>query len=316
MAPRCVGDRRIDYAEAGVAYAVIARGLRRVAGIHLGLLEIYDPRPDRCPGVSHVQSCESSPTVAIATAVRNQSAYIARAVASVLAQRYELLDYVVKDGGSSDGTYEWLVANAPGRYRLLSGADAGQSAALGLALSVADGEIMTFLNGDDLLRPGAVAFAADFFLRHPEVDVIYGHRQIIDADDREVGRWWLPRHDEMALRHRDFIPQEGTFWRRRIWDRVGGIDSSFQFAFDWDLFLRFSDAGARFVRVPEFLAAFRTHPEQKTRTQADTIGRSEVERLLQRLHGSVPPAWRRNAAVSRYVARSVALTWRHRLRGG
>jgi glycosyltransferase involved in cell wall biosynthesis len=299
----------------GAEGAVIGRGLRRAAGVHLGLLEVHEPRPDRCAPVSPVLLTEFSPTVVVATAVRNQSAYIARAVGSVLAQRYARLDYVIKDGDSNDGTLEWLVAHAPGNFKLLTGSDAGQSAALNLAFAAADGQIMTFLNGDDVLRPGAVAYAANYFLQHPEVDVIYGHRQIIDSEDREVGRWWLPPHNEGVLRHYDFIPQEGAFWRRQIWDRVSGIDSSFQFAFDWDLFLRFSESGARFVRVPEFLAAFRTHREQKTRMQVDTIGRAEVERLLQRVHGRVPPAWRRKLAVSRYAAASAALTWRYRLQG-
>ena len=314
MRPRTDALRN-DSEKGGAASVVIVRRLRRAAGVHLGLLEVYAPRPDRCAPVSPVLPTEFSPTVAVVTAVRNQSAYIARAVGSVLAQGYPRLDYVVKDGGSNDGTLEWLVAHAQGNFKVLSGKDAGQSAALNLAFAAADGQIMTFLNGDDVLRPGAVAYAANYFLQHPEVDVIYGHRQIIDSEDREVGRWWLPPHDESVLRHYDFIPQEGTFWRRRIWDRVSGIDSSFQFAFDWDLFLRFGEEGARFVRVPEILAAFRTHREQKTRRQADNIGRAEVERLLQRVHGRVPPTWRRYVAVSRYIAASAALTWRHRLRG-
>jgi glycosyltransferase involved in cell wall biosynthesis len=300
----------------GAARIVIARGLRRAAGVHLGLLRVHAPRPDRCAPVSSVPLPVAPVVIAVVTAVRNQRAFVERATHSVLSQGYPELEYVVKDGASTDGTLEWLEANAAGRYRLLTGTDAGPGAALNQAFAATRGQIMTFLNGDDILRPGAIVFAADFFARHPDVDVVYGHRLIIDANNREVGRWWLPPHDESVLRHRDFIPQEGAFWRRRIWDRVGGIDSSFQFAFDWDLFLRFGEAGARFVRVPEFLAAFRTHREQKTWTQADTVGRAEVERLLQRVHGRVPSAWRRNLAVSGYVAASAALTWRHRLRGG
>jgi GT2 family glycosyltransferase len=197
---------------------------------------------------------------------------------------------------------------------LLVGPDTGPGAALNQAFAATCGTIMTFLNGDDVLRPGALAFAASYFMRHPDVDVVYGHRLIIDANDREVGRWWLPRHDGRVLRYRDYIPQEGAFWRRRVWDRVGGIDPTFQFAFDWDLFLRFSAAGAKFVRVPEFLAAFRTHGEQKTRIESASTGRREVERLLRRVHGMAPPRWQRNLMVSPYLAASTALTWRHRLR--
>ena len=93
--------------------------------------------------------------------------------------------------------------------------------------------------------------------RHPEVDVIYGHRIIIDEADRDVGRWIMPRHDAATLEWIDYVPQETLFWRKKVWDRAGGIDRSFQFALDWDLLLRFQKAGARMVRLPYFLGAFR-----------------------------------------------------------
>ncbi|MEJ1974398.1 MAG: hypothetical protein WDM96_18670 [Lacunisphaera sp.] len=74
------------------------------------------------------------------------------------------------------------------------------------------------------------------------------------------------------LRLNDFVPQETMFWRRRIWDKVGGIDPSFKFAMDWDLLLRFQAAEAKIVRVPYFLACFRIHAAQKNE-RADAIGR-------------------------------------------
>ena len=94
--------------------------------------------------------------------------------------------------------------------------------------------MLAWLNGDDLLLPGAIEYVAHFFEQHPEVDVVYGHRIVIDADGREVGRSILPPHDDGVLSWADFVPQEALFWRRRIWERVGArIDESFQFAMDW-----------------------------------------------------------------------------------
>ena len=81
------------------------------------------------------------------------------------------------------------------------------------------------------------------------------------------------------------MPQETLFWRRRIWDAVGGIvDPSFRYALDWDLLLRFREAGAAMVRLPRFLGAFRIHDEQKTTATAD-VGDAECARLRQRVHG-------------------------------
>ncbi|MFM1813546.1 MAG: Hyaluronan synthase [Pseudomonadota bacterium] len=83
----------------------------------------------------------------------------------------------------------------------------------------------------------------------------------------------------------DFVPQETLFWRRRIWDKVGGIDPSFRFAMDWDLLLRFQAAGAKIVRVPYFLACFRIHSAQKTSAQMHSVGQNEIDRLRERTFG-------------------------------
>lgn len=87
----------------------------------------------------------------------------------------------------------------------------------------------------------------------------------------------------------DYIPQETVFWRRRLWDRTGGaMDESLRFAVDWELLLRFADAGARFARIPQFIAAFRVHQNQKTQTEMASVGKSEVDEILERYHGYLP----------------------------
>ncbi len=92
-------------------------------------------------------------------------------------------------------------------------------------------------------------------------------------------------HDDLALTLADYVPQETLFWRRRIWDAAGGyVDPSFGYALDWDLLLRFRDAGATMVRLPRFLGAFRIHAEQKT-SAADALGLEEMARLRERVHG-------------------------------
>jgi GT2 family glycosyltransferase len=128
-------------------------------------------------------------------------------------------------------------------------------------------------------------FVGEYFAAHPEVDAIYGHRIIIDDEDRDVGRWIMPRHDPATLEWIDYVPQETLFWRKRAWDRAGGIDPTFQFALDWDLLARFQQAGCRLIRVPYFLGAFRVHAEQKTSQVIHTTGADEMRRIRARFHG-------------------------------
>jgi glycosyltransferase involved in cell wall biosynthesis len=164
--------------------------------------------------------------------------------------------------------------------------DRGQAHAINLGFEHATGEVMAYLNSDDLLLPGALHYVAHYFASHPDVDVVYGHRVVIDENDDEIGRWVLPPHDDAVLSWADYVPQESLFWRRRIWERVGGaMDEDFQFALDWDLILRFRDARARFVRLPRFLGAFRYHSEQKTNSQLATRGLTEMNQLRRRYHG-------------------------------
>jgi hypothetical protein len=145
---------------------------------------------------------------------------------------------------------------------------------------------MAYLNSDDLLLPGALHYVASYFAAHPDVDVVYGHRVIINTNSAEIGRWVLPPHDSDVLSWADYVPQETMFWSRRIWTRIGAaMDESFRFACDWDLLLRFREAGARFVRLPRFLGAFRVHEEQKTSKQLVDVGASEMNRLRERYLG-------------------------------
>jgi hypothetical protein len=145
------------------------------------------------------------------------------------------------------------------------------------------------------------------------VDAVYGHRILIDEYGDEIGRWVLPPHCPETLKWVDFIPQETLFWRRRIWEKVGGIDESFRFAMDWDLLLRFQDAGAKFHRMGRFLGAFRVHESSKTVTGVTTTGLEEMSRLRLRCHGrDVTPA-EANEATKAYMWRHVVCNRLYRL---
>ncbi|MCI0682828.1 MAG: glycosyltransferase [Gemmataceae bacterium] len=289
---------------------------RKFTSHRLTALPHYPPRPINIPKhYTRLPNLAQPPAIAMVTPSFQQGHFLERTLKSVLDQEYPRLEYAVQDGGSQDDT-----AGVLGRYQhqlrhWASHPDRGQAHAINLGFQHVQGEIMAYLNSDDLLLPGALHYVADYFQRRPNVDVIYGHRVMIDEHDAEVGRWILPRHDNAILGWVDFVPQETLFWRRRIWDKVGGaMDESFQFALDWDLLLRFRDAGAKIVRVPRFLGAFRLHGAQKTSTQIATRGEEEIQKLRERCFGR--PVFRSEVgpAIQSYIRRHVL--YRHLYRFG
>jgi GT2 family glycosyltransferase len=254
----------------------------------------YPPRairPETFPAPGPVAA---RPRFSLVTPSYQQARYLEQTMRSVLDEQPGVsCQYVVLDGGSTDGSAELIRQQAPRLHAWASQRDAGQADAIAKGFartSGGPGDVMAWINSDDYYMPGALAFVADYFARHPEVDVLYGHRIVVNEESREIARWFLPAHDDEVLRLNDFVPQETLFWRRRVWDRAGGLDTSFHFAIDWDLLLRFSAAGAKIVRVPYFLACFRSHVAQKTAAFMHSTGQSEITRLRERTHGRRFPA--------------------------
>jgi glycosyltransferase involved in cell wall biosynthesis len=232
---------------------------------------------------------ENAPKISVVTPSYQQGHFLEWTMRSVLEQRYPNLEYVVMDGGSTDETGEILVRYKDRLAYYESAPDKGQADAVARGFEHSSGEIMAYLNSDDLLAPGALDFVARFFSAHPEVDAIYSHRVFIDEQNLVTRYWILPAHHSWMMERWDYIPQETCFWRRRLYEKVGGIDTSFQFALDYDLFVRFMRAG-RMERVNRFLGAFREHPSSKTTQQQGA--HPEVERVYQE-HGIHRADWHR-----------------------
>ncbi|MEP7070708.1 MAG: glycosyltransferase, partial [Usitatibacter sp.] len=274
----------------------------------LGVLYQHPPCEMRIPeSYSHTAPPAAPPKISIVTPSFKQAAFIERTLRSVLDQGYPNLEYYVQDGGSEDGTAEVLKRHEDRLAGWQSRPDRGQAQAINRAFAKTSGDIMAYLNSDDILMPGALAYVADYFERHPEVDVVYGHRVVIDDKDQQIGRWIMPAHDNAVLAWADFVPQETLFWRRGIWEKAGGrMDESFQFALDWDLLVRFRDAGARFARLPRLLGGFRVHPQQKTTLSIADTGFQEMNRIRQRVLGRVPTSEEVRKAVLPYLAKHMA----------
>ena len=247
----------------------------------LGTLHQYQSRPLKVEVYpAYDGEWEHFPTMTIVTPSYNQAAYLDRTIQSVITQGYPHLEYVVIDGGSTDGSAEILEKYRSHLAYAVSEADDGQAHAIVKGFLNTQGEIMAYLNSDDCLMPGALRYIGHYFRQHPEVDVVYGHRVIIDEDGWEVGRWVIPPHDAECVRRFDYIPQETLFWRRHFYEKVGGLNPGFHFALDWDLILKFMRAGARFRRLPYFLACFRMHCAQKTSSLLESVGRDEMDILM------------------------------------
>ncbi len=224
----------------------------------------------------------SLPSISIVTPSYMQADYLEATIRSITQQNYPALEYIIMDGGSTDDSPAIIEKYAEQLVHWESKPDKGQADAVKRGFDHSSGEIMAWLNSDDLYQPGLLRMAGEYFAQNPEVDVIYGNRIIVDEHGDEVGRWVLPGHDQEMLLWNDYIPQETLFWRRSLYQKVGGIDDSFQFALDWDLLLRFHRAGAHMVHLPHFMACFRAHKSQKSSAWIGSIGMEEIAKLRQR----------------------------------
>lgn len=265
-------------------YAALVDPLFYIECMHwmqLGKYHHYPPREIVFDELPRAERSEGLPSIGIVTPSYNQARYLEETVRSVLDQNYPSLSYAVVDGGSTDGSREIIEKYRSRLAHAVSEPDSGQSDAIVKGMKHVSGEILAYLNSDDILAPGALHAVGAFFRAHPEVDAVYGHRIIIDENSKEIGRWILPKHSDSFTRYFDYVPQETLFWRRKIYEEIGGIDPAFHYAMDWDLILRIQARGGRFVRLPLFLGCFRAHESQKSQAWIDT-GRAEMERLLAR----------------------------------
>jgi glycosyltransferase involved in cell wall biosynthesis len=286
--------------------------VRRLVRPNLDKFEQYAPRPLKAIAAYRSKAALADlPTIAVVTPTLNQAGFLPAAIASIRDQGYPKLHYAVQDGGSNDGTLAILRTHG-GTLDWESVPKMGQAEAINRGFERIEGEIMAWLNSDDLYTPGALAYVADYFRANPSVDMIYGNRVFINAAGLEVGRCLLPAHDSKALRFADFVPQETLFWRRRVWDAVGPIDPSFVYALDWDFILRAEQAGFRIRHIPRYLGCFRVHAAQKT-TAILATGQAEMQRLRLRSCGRVLTRHEVADGIRSYLLRHLVIDRMHRL---
>lgn len=205
------------------------------------------------------------PTISLVTCSYQQARFLEPAIRSVLDQRYPGLEYLVMDGGSTDGSVDIIRRHADQLAYWVSGKDGGQTDALATGFERCTGDICGWLCSDDLLLPGALDSVARYFAAHPEVDALYGDALWIDDRGRLLRPKAEPGFDAFVLHYdHNYLPQPSTFWRRSLYEKVGGLNRGLNLTMDGDLWARFAAHG-RIAHMRRYLSCMRYYTTQKTR---------------------------------------------------
>jgi glycosyltransferase involved in cell wall biosynthesis len=250
-----------------------------------------------------------NPRITIVTPSYNQVAFLENSILSVLRQEYPNCQYIIIDGGSTDGSIDIIKKYSAELSHWESGPDGGQAEAILKGFNIAQGEILGWVNSDDVLLPGCLRTVATGFTDDPEVIAIAGRSVFIDRANRPIGvivpttrRTWK---DMLFWGHG--LAQMATFWRRSAYEAAGGLDTTFSFAFDYDLFVRLKRIG-KIHLIRQYLAAFRLHPHQKTVT-CHHVSMSDNQLIRKKYgHGSFSrlSAMARRARIAQRIANRLA----------
>lgn len=205
------------------------------------------------------------PRISIVTPSFNQGRFLAATIESVLSQEYENLEYIVIDGGSTDGSVDIIKRYADRLTYWVSEPDGGQADAIIKGFQRSSGEIMGWLNSDDLLLPHCLATVARSFIGSPTTQMIYGNIVVVNEHGhalQESRQFQVEFHDLYYGGH--IINQEATFWTRGLYEKAGGLNRDLFYAMDYDLWVRMAEISCP-LHIPFLLAAFRRHPSQKTK---------------------------------------------------
>ncbi len=228
------------------------------------------------------------PLVSIVTPSFNMARYLGETIESVFSQDYPNIEYIVMDGGSTDGSLE-ILDRFKGRLQYVSEADRGPSDAAAKGFRKAHGEIFAWLNADDSYLPGAVRTAVEYLQAHPETDVVYGEGWWIDERGAVISRYPTLPFDAKILERDCFICQPSAFIRASAYRRCE-LDPEINRSFDYDLWIRMAKAGCQFASIPDYLANSRMHQGAKTIYEREIVFQSSME-LLKRHYGYIPLPW-------------------------
>ena len=223
------------------------------------------------------KSAMKMPKITIVTPSYNQGQYLEQTILSVLGQQYPNLEYIIMDGGSTDNSVEIIRHYVHKLYYWKSGPDKGQSAAIAEGFAMATGEILGWVNSDDMLLPGSLECVAQYFGENPDCHFLVGDSLHIDRQSQIIAKYYASAPSFWSIKYYNSTAfnQPAAFWRKRDFDKVGGIDVMLQFCFDRDLFIRLTKLG-RSHHISKFLAAYRWHALSKTSKWKDVQQREDT----------------------------------------
>jgi glycosyltransferase involved in cell wall biosynthesis len=205
------------------------------------------------------------PTVSIITPSFNQARFLEATIQSVLTQDYPRIEYILVDGGSTDGSVDVIKKYADKLAWWASEKDRGQTDAINKGFARATGDILAWINSDDTYEPRAVGQTVKYLLDHPEVGMVYADCNYINEDGRVIGKFPAAQTDLPRLRRGYVhIPQQTMFFRADLWKTFGPLDPSFYFAMDYDLWTRIATHSELKYLAGQTWANFRIHTSGKT----------------------------------------------------
>ncbi len=228
------------------------------------------------------------PLISIVTPTYNRANYIENTITSVLEQSYKNVEYIVMDGCSTDNTTEIVekYKKIDGRVFYASEKDEGMYDAINKGFSVAKGDILAYINSDDLYTPEVFKAVVDYFSNHPEIDVVYGDTMVVETGVGVHINIYMP-FLKAWLRAGGIIAQPTVFMRRRCWEKVGDLRKEVKYLGDCEYWLRLLANGFCFGKINEVLAVEYNHGDTLRNTMQDEI-ESEKD-FLRKKYWTQPP---------------------------
>ena len=221
------------------------------------------------------------PKISIVTPSFNQGQFLEETIQSVLNQDYPKLEYIIIDGGSTDNSVDIIKKYEDRLAYWVSEPDKGQSHAINKGVSRATGEIINWINSDDLLCDDALLKVGGFFCSHPDIDVCYGDNIPIDINGRVITFGRCLSFSKKMLLSGICLPQQSTFFRRSLIYKYGGLDEELNLLMDYELYLKFVFNNCTFHHINKPIGKFRYYPETKTNVGKSNNIHVEEKRAIQ-----------------------------------
>jgi len=267
-------------------------------------------------------SMNDFPKITVITPSFNQAEFLERTIKSVIDENYPNLEYIIMDGGSTDGSVEIIKKYEKYLTYWVSEKDNGQSHAINKGLKMARGDWVAWQNSDDIYYPGVFTAVAKAAKAYPKAGLIIGDMYLIDENDKIIRdmHYVSPSYQAMVAEGM-VLSNQAAFWRREVHDAIGMMDESLHLGFDFDWFLRLTK-NVQAISVNRCLGAFRIHGMAKT--QKMPTKNAEIHKMIRERHNAWMPKWKKSLYKAKrmlqlmargdfaYVSRGLL----HRLKGG